>query len=236
MLLCSDAQAVPQSRLMGFGWNLSIRAFGASWVIFMCSHVSDASRFRWDSPAPAAWRCDVEMTSGGRLVYSASRKISGSDVYVLSGEVQTPVSQGDPLWEGGPAAGFCQFFCFVSWCSWPVSYLRIESLTREAPANSRASQSFLLYFSGAMGVTGSRDGISQLSWLTILAWIGAIWRLTNRQYQQLLGVHWKSRIPASTLDLPSQNQHLNEMPEDLLAQSGLRSTAWYSVSDAQYFN
>lgn len=52
-LVCSDVQAMTQSRLRGFWCILSLCAFRASWVIFMCSHVADASRPQWQPPALA---------------------------------------------------------------------------------------------------------------------------------------------------------------------------------------
>lgn len=114
MLLCSDAQAMPQSRLVGVWWNLSICASGDSWVIFMCSHVSDASRFHWDSPVLAARGSGTEMTSGGQLLYPGFLGTPGSGVYVCQVRCGHLCPQEIHCEKGEPATEFLLIFLFCS--------------------------------------------------------------------------------------------------------------------------
>lgn len=70
----------------------------------------------------------------------------------LSGEVQTPLSPGDTLWEGRISNRVSvNFSVLFSRCGWLVPSPRTEPLTKSTPDNSRTSHSSLLYFSGLVG-------------------------------------------------------------------------------------
>lgn len=134
----------------------------------------------------------------------------------LSGEVQTPPSPGDTLWEGRTSNRVSvNFSVLFSRCGWLVPSPRTEPLT---------TQELLIVlvctFLASWGeeVTRSRGGdlAAMLAYHLGLNWSHSRVWTTDFKYQHPLGVYWKYRFPASTLDPPSLNQHLNEAPEGLL--------------------